>query len=75
MALEVLAHLQDASPVERSVASATYSFIRFAGGAAVPFLAGKLAESFTPGIPFYVGAAVFASIAVLFSERSYLSKA
>jgi MFS transporter, ACDE family, multidrug resistance protein len=54
--------------------SAAYSFIRFVGGAAAPFLAGKLAESFTPSIPFYVGAAVFASIVVLFSGRSYLSK-
>lgn len=44
------------------------------GGAADPLLAGKLAESFTPGIPFYVGAvAVFASIAVLFCGRSYLT--
>jgi fucose permease len=56
-------------------ASAAYSFIRFVGGAAAPFLAGKLAESFVPSIPFYVGAAaVFVSIAILFSGRAYLSK-
>ena len=60
---------------DRPVASAAYSFIRFVGGAAAPFLAGKLAESFVPSVPFYVGgAAVFASIVVPFSGRSYLSK-
>jgi MFS transporter, ACDE family, multidrug resistance protein len=67
--------VMQSSPVDRSVASAAYSFIRFVGGAAAPFLAGKLAESFVPSIPFYVGAAaVFASIVVLFSGRAYLSK-
>ena len=32
------------SPIERPVASSAYSFLRFAGGAIAPFLAGKLAE-------------------------------
>ena len=32
------------APVERGVASAAYSFVRFAGGAAAPWLAGKLGE-------------------------------
>jgi ACDE family multidrug resistance protein len=67
--------VMQSSPVDRPVASAAYSFIRFVGGAAAPFLAGKLAETFVPSIPFYVGAAaVFASILVLFSGRAYLSK-
>ena len=67
--------VMQSSPVDRPVASAAYSFIRFVGGAAAPFLAGKLAESFAPGIPFYVGAAaVLVSIVVLFSGRAYLSK-
>ncbi|HZB81911.1 MAG TPA: MFS transporter [Rubrobacteraceae bacterium] len=65
--------VMEASPVERPVASAAYSFIRFVGGAIAPFLAGVLAEWFVPSVPFYVGAAaVAASIAVLFSGRSYL---
>lgn len=65
--------VMQASPVERPVASAAYSFIRFVGGAAAPFLAGILAEQFTPGIPFYVGAAACAiSILVLLSGRAYL---
>lgn len=50
------------APVERSVASAGYSFVRFVGGAIAPWMAGKLAEIFTDQVPFYVGA-----IAVLFS--------
>jgi ACDE family multidrug resistance protein len=65
--------VMEASPVERPVASAAYSFIRFLGGGIAPFLAGKLAEWFVPSVPFYVGAvAVTASIVVLLSGRSYL---
>ncbi|MGI9049974.1 MAG: MFS transporter [Rubrobacteraceae bacterium] len=65
--------VMQASPVERPVASAAYSFVRFVGGAIAPFLAGKLAEWFVPSIPFYVGAAaVVLSIMVLFHGRSYL---
>ncbi len=62
-----------ASPVERPVASAAYSFVRFGGGAVAPFLAGKLAEWFIPSVPFYVGAAAVAmSVVVLLSGRAYL---
>ena len=61
------------SPVDRSVASAAYSFVRFAGGAIAPWLAGKLSEWFNPHIPFYVGGtAVILSIFMLFSGRSVL---
>jgi MFS transporter, ACDE family, multidrug resistance protein len=57
------------------VASAAYSFIRFVGGGIAPFLAGKLAEWFFPGVPFYVGAAAVAvSILILVSGRAYLQK-
>ena len=67
--------VMQSSPVERPVASAAYSFIRFVGGAAAPFLAGVLAEQFTPSVPFYVGAAaVVISILVLLSGRTYLQK-
>ncbi len=43
------------SPVERGVASAAYSFVRFGGGAVAPWLAGKLGER-AANIPFWVGA-------------------
>ncbi|WP_273846620.1 MFS transporter [Rubrobacter calidifluminis] len=67
--------VMQASPVERPVASAAYSFVRFVGGAIAPFLAGKLAEWFYPGVPFFVGAvATAASVLVLFSGRAYLKK-
>ena len=67
--------VMQASPVERPVASAAYSFVRFVGGAIAPFLAGKLAEWFYPGVPFFVGAAATAvSVVVLFSGRAYLKR-
>ena len=34
-----------AAPVERPVASAAYSFVRFSGGAVAPYVAGKLGEN------------------------------
>ena len=43
------------APVERSTASAAYSFVRFVGGAAAPWVAGKLGES-NVHMPFWVGA-------------------
>jgi ACDE family multidrug resistance protein len=61
------------SPAERSVAAASYSFVRFMGGAIAPYLAGKLAERFNPHVPFYVGAvAVVIAIGVLASGRGAL---
>lgn len=46
--------------LERSVASSSYSFIRFFGGAIAPFVAGKLAEIWNSSVTFY-----FAAIMVL----------
>lgn len=57
--------VMNAAPVERSTASAAYSFLRFIGGAAAPYLAGKLAEWYNPHVPFLVGAA-FVLVSVLF---------
>jgi MFS family permease len=65
--------VMEVSPVERPVASAAYSFVRFIGGAIAPWLAGKLAEWYAPQVPFYVGAgAVVVSILVLSSGRAVL---
>jgi MFS transporter, ACDE family, multidrug resistance protein len=64
------------SPVERPIASAAYSFVRFTGGAIAPFLAGKLAEHIGASVPFYVGAgAVTAAVAVLLARRGTLRAA
>ncbi|MDA8438923.1 MAG: MFS transporter [Propionibacterium sp.] len=58
------------SPVERSVASSAYSFVRFIGGAIAPWLAGRLGET-SVHLPFYVGAvAVVAAMAVLWTARA-----
>ncbi len=57
--------VMNAAPVDRSTASAAYSFLRFVGGAAAPFLAGKLAEVYNPHVPFIVGA-VFVLVSVLY---------
>ncbi|MGX7262354.1 MFS transporter [Enterococcus crotali] len=42
--------------IERSVASSSYSFIRFFGGAIAPFVAGKLAEIWNSSVTFYFAA-------------------
>ncbi|MFI6870547.1 MFS transporter [Nocardia sp. NPDC050406] len=61
------------APVERSTASAAYSFVRFAGGAAAPYLAGKLGEQHM-ALPFWVGAAcTAAAVVVLLSGRKLLA--
>jgi MFS family permease len=64
------------SPVERPVASSAYSFMRFAGGAIAPFLAGKLAENVSPESPFLVGAAaVVVALGILLAGRRHMAEA
>jgi MFS transporter, ACDE family, multidrug resistance protein len=63
-----------ASPVERSTASAAYSFVRFVGGAIAPWLAGKLGETISPHVPFWVGAAATVmAVLVLSTGRRVLA--
>ncbi|WP_347861510.1 MFS transporter [Salimicrobium sp. PL1-032A] len=63
--------VMNSTPVERSTASAAYSFLRFLGGALAPFLAGQLSEIFNPSVPFYTGAAVvlLSVVFVLMNQR------
>ncbi len=62
-----------AAPVERGVASAAYSFVRFGGGAVAPWLAGKLGEEINVHVPFWVGAgAVLLGVGVLAVTRPHL---
>jgi MFS transporter, ACDE family, multidrug resistance protein len=49
-----------AAPVERPVASAAYSFVRFTGGALGPYVAMKLFEHQGVHAPFWFGAAAIA---------------
>jgi predicted MFS family arabinose efflux permease len=63
-----------AAPVERGVASAAYSFVRFSGGAIAPYLAGRLGEEFNVHVPFWMGAvAVLAAALVLAGGRRHLA--
>ncbi|HEY9495440.1 MAG TPA: MFS transporter [Intrasporangium sp.] len=60
------------APVERGVASAAYSFVRFSGGAVAPWLAGRLGEE-SIQLPFWVGAgAVVLGVLVLRIARAEL---
>jgi MFS transporter, ACDE family, multidrug resistance protein len=63
-----------AAPVERAVASAAYSFMRFGGAAVAPWLAGVLGEEISVHLPFWVGAgAVLIGAGVLTATRGHLA--
>ncbi|WP_138444037.1 MFS transporter [Sinomonas susongensis] len=47
------------APVDRSVASSSYGFVRFIGGGLAPFAAGKIAEASNQSMAFLVGALAF----------------
>src|SRR5262245_18666228 len=65
-----------AAPVERPVASAAYSFVRFSGGAVAPWVAGKLGENVSIHAPFWFGAAAVAvSVGVLAAGARHLKGA
>src|SRR3954454_13458528 len=65
-----------AAPVERGVASAAYSFVRFSGGAFAPWLAGRLGETVSVHAPFWMGAsAVLVAMGVLWFGRNALTPA
>ena len=64
------------SPVERSVASSAYGFVRFIGGGLAPYFAGRMAERWGVHVPFYVGAAsVLVAIGVLSTGHGLLRAA
>ena len=62
------------APVDRGTTSAAYSFVRFIGGAAAPFLAGKMAERWNDHVPFFVASvSVFVAVGVLAAFRARLA--
>ncbi|MFY9653050.1 MFS transporter, partial [Trebonia sp.] len=64
------------SPVERSVASAAYSFVRFIGGGLAPYAAGRLVIAVNIHFPFYLGAgAVLLGIVILSTGHKLLAEA
>ncbi len=64
------------APVERPVASAAYSFVRFIGGGLAPYVAGRLVVTLNIHVPFFIAAgAVAAGIVVLTTVRRQLGEA
>lgn len=64
------------APVERAVASAAYSFLRFTGGAIGPYVALKLAEHVGVHAPFWFGAAsVTVGVAVVAAGTATIGRA
>jgi MFS transporter, ACDE family, multidrug resistance protein len=64
------------SPVERPVASAAYSFVRFIGGGLAPYVAGRLVLSVNIHFPFFIaGGAVLLGIVILTTVHAALGEA
>jgi len=64
------------SPVERPVASAAYSFVRFIGGGLAPYAAGRLVAAVGIHVPFFIAAAaIVAGIGILATAHRLLGDA
>lgn len=67
--------VMEATDLPRSVASSSYSAVRFLGGAAAPPLATTIAALAGPGVPFFVGgASVLLAAVLIFSGQRALSR-
>ena len=64
------------APVERPVASAAYSFVRFIGGGLAPYAAGRLVLALNIHVPFFIAAgAVALGIVILTTVHHMLADA
>ncbi|HZC63808.1 MAG TPA: MFS transporter [Streptosporangiaceae bacterium] len=64
------------SPVERPVASAAYSFVRFIGGGLAPYAAGRLVIALNIHVPFYIASgAILLGIVILSTGHRLLADA
>ena len=64
------------SPVEKPVASAAYSFVRFIGGGLAPYAAGRLVLATNIHVPFFIGAGAIAlGIVILSTAHGLLTEA
>ena len=64
------------SPVERPVASAAYSFVRFIGGGLAPYAAGRLVVDLNIHVPFYIATgAIVLGIGILATGHQLLGEA
>jgi len=64
------------SPVEKPVASAAYSFVRFIGGGLAPYAAGRMVLAAGIHVPFYLAAgAIAVGIGILSTAHGLLTQA
>ena len=64
------------APVERPVASAAYSFVRFIGGGLAPYAAGQLVIALNIHVPFFIASgAVLVGIIILSTVHKRLAEA
>ncbi len=64
------------APVERPVASAAYSFVRFIGGGLAPYAAGRLVVALNIHVPFYIASgAILLGIVILSTAHRLLGEA
>jgi MFS transporter, ACDE family, multidrug resistance protein len=64
------------SPVDRPVASAAYSFVRFIGGGLAPYVAGRLVIALNIHVPFYIASgAILLGIVILSTGHHLLRDA
>ena len=64
------------SPVEKPVASAAYSFVRFIGGGLAPYAAGRMVQAVNIHFPFYIAVgAILLGIAILTTAHGLLTQA
>ena len=67
--------VMEATDLPRSVASSSYSAVRFLGGAAAPPLATAIAAVATPAVPFFVaGVSVLIAAVLIVAGRRALSR-
>jgi ACDE family multidrug resistance protein len=67
--------VMEATDLPRSVASSSYSAVRFLGGAAAPPLATAIAAIATPAVPFFVaGASVLLAAVLIVAGRRVLAR-
>ena len=67
--------VMEATDLPRSVASSSYSAVRFLGGAAAPPLATAIAAVATPAVPFFVaGVSVLIAAVLIVAGRRVLSR-
>ena len=64
------------SPVEKPVASAAYSFVRFIGGGLAPYAAGRMVLAVNIHFPFYIAVgAILIGIGILTTAHGLLTQA